>query len=62
MVLVSKSIHLSRKIQWGIYKSPKITQSRKHVPFRSERAEIGSITAKDMTLVSKSILCSSQEI
>ena len=61
MILVSKSIYSSRRIRCYIYKNLNIIQSHKHVPFFTKRTKIGSIMARDMILVPKSIFTRTKE-
>ena len=61
MILVSKSIYLSRDIQCCIYISLYITHSHKHVQFLPKKSKIGSKKTRDMIFVHKSLSTRSME-
>ena len=54
MILVSKSISLSKGILCFIYRNLNITHSHKHEQFLPRRSIIGSIKVRDMIYVLKS--------
>ena len=61
MILVSKTIYLSRGIECCIYKILNVTHLHKHVQFLSKRSKIGFMKARDMIFVSISISTRARE-